>query len=853
MSDSSTPPPSKRRRALVKGLSLTAAGAVAGSKSSAQEAPATPMGGMAVPPPLSLEPVARGLAPSICDVCNAYCAILVEPEAGKAAPRATFGNPDPQNLHNRGRMCGKGKAGVQKVFSRDRLTRPLVRNQKTGELEESDWGVASKKIAERLKAIVDEHGENAIYALWSLKGQHSVWSSFLTGVLGTKNAFGNDAICDVGRRVGFGVTMGETRPLPDFANTRYAVLFGANPFEATKFLWMTTDLMAAMEAGARVVVVDPVFTETAARAVAHGGEWVPIRPGTDGALALAIAHVIFQSLGRYVNFLDPDFVRIEGGKLQDGAHSWGIVRYYNYVMGRTDGTPGNDGVAKTPEWAEEITGVPAATTARLADQLMTNPRSLVDAWTGVSHHESGAYQFRAIACLAGVIGCVGREGGLVFRGNARLGSAGCRPIPGANYHRKGHPETLGRACGLSSYAYADATSFLPSAIEDPGFAKAEYERRNGPGTYPSQWPAQYPIKALFVSYRNPLRSEAASGEWRRALERMRDDPGSLLVSIDVFLTETGELADIVLPEAAFSERDDLVAPDAVAPILVAARKATEPPSNCLDRIEIVRYLCKALARAEYQQAGWEVAEVLPYESYRDVMAAQLEGSNLTPRPTLQQVQARGIWPPPSPLPRYGAHRGSGFPSWGPGKSTRTFDYYSEDMAGHHANPNPTSSGAGPFAAPERFSGLPLWVPSRYCGGDGTQQHGAKYPFTLIAGGKEAVDGMTSTANLPWIAARKAENALLMNEADAERLELADGDYVEVTAATGADMVIKLRVVPGIMPGVVRAPAGFGGGSRRMRTAFDRGGNVNALTDRGAIDPVSGGSALKEMLVRIEKA
>lgn len=152
------------------------------------------------------------------------------------------------------------------------------------------------------------------------------------------------------------------------------MLFGSNPTSAIKWVYLPRILTRAVEHGARLVVVDPYLSDTAAKAQ----DWVSIRPGTDGALALAMAHVIIRD-----DLYDHDFVT---------AWTSGFDAYASYVAD------------KTPEWAEEITSIAAATIERLAGELATTKPALVDTWSGPGQHSNAVQGGRAIALLNALIG-----------------------------------------------------------------------------------------------------------------------------------------------------------------------------------------------------------------------------------------------------------------------------------------------------------------------------------------------------------------------------------------------------------------------------------------------------------------
>ena len=160
--------------------------------------------------------------------------------------------------------------------------------------------------------------------------------------------------------------MGDDRPLSDFIQAKYILLFGWNPLSAIKWVYLPRCIMRGIERGAHMVVVDPYMSDTAVKA--H--EWVPIRPGTDGAMALAMAHVIIRDA-----LYDKEFVE---------------------------------------NWTAGFTSVPAVNIERIAREFATTKPAVVDAWSGPSQHSNGVQGARAIALLAALVGGYDRPGTLMI-------------------------------------------------------------------------------------------------------------------------------------------------------------------------------------------------------------------------------------------------------------------------------------------------------------------------------------------------------------------------------------------------------------------------------------------------------
>ena len=229
-----------------------------------------------------------------------------------------------------GVICPKGNAGIMQLYDPDRVKKPLKRtNPKKGRQEdprwqEISWEQAIDEIAGKLKVLRDS-GEAQKLLWWSEDHSFTHIQADFNTLFGSPNYSMHSNLCDVARKASFKMAMGDDRPLADFLQAKYILLFGWNPTSAIKWVYLPRIITRGIERGARMVVVDPYLSDTAAKAQ----EWVKIRPGTDGAMALAMAHVIIRD-GLY----DEAFIK-----------DWtvGFEQFAEYVKD------------KTPAWQEKIT------------------------------------------------------------------------------------------------------------------------------------------------------------------------------------------------------------------------------------------------------------------------------------------------------------------------------------------------------------------------------------------------------------------------------------------------------------------------------------------------------------------
>jgi len=339
---------------------------------------------------------------TVChDHCTNACLLKLHVRDGKITRVETDDGPGPQY-----RACAKGRAYRQLVDDPSRLRFPLRRTGERGEgkFERISWDVALETVASELTRVKATYGARAIIFLMSagdlgylhdggLIDRVLVRVGGYTGVIGT--------VSDEGTRFAstatYGIDNGITANSRDnLLKSRLILLWGWNPVVTRMYGGHMPSIMSQLrEAGARVISVDPRYTETASLLA---NQWIPIRPGTDAAMLIAMAYVMITENLQDQAFLD--------------KYTVGFDEFRGYVLGKEDGVP------KTPSWAEAITGVPAATIASLAKEYATTkPAALMDGFAP-GRTAYGEQFHRAAATLIAMTGNLGIEGG----------SAGCGPM-----------------------------------------------------------------------------------------------------------------------------------------------------------------------------------------------------------------------------------------------------------------------------------------------------------------------------------------------------------------------------------------------------------------------------------------
>ena len=467
------------------------------------------------------------------------------------------GNQDAPN--NSGARCAKGMASTYVVKDPDRLKYPLQRTgpKGSGQFARISWDQAFSLIAEKLTKIKDEYGPEAVAYLWHHDPNSVFAQLLLTQLYGTPNYYGHTAGCEQDRRLATLTLFGHPFPMLDFAQSRYVMLWGINLFEANEALWESKALIEAMEKGCKLVVVDPSFTQTAEKA----DEWVPIKPGTDGALALAMCRVIIDE-GLY----DADFVY---------KACSGFDGFRDHLRDK----------GYTPDWAASITGVPSETIVRLAREFATTRPAMAEVFKGPGYYTNGADASRAIYLLDAITGNVDNPGNIYLKDWAPVGPP--LSIP-AEAQTKPQKPPLHVAMG---YPLAPdlPTGLLPDAVIDG---------------------KPYPIKAIFVQATNPVMSDPNTKRVQEMFRKL-----DFAVAIDLYLSETALECDLVLPEASFYERAEIRQGLWLGPQAILCQPVVPPVGESKPLYDIVKGIAGKM--------GW--GQYFNYETWEDWARFSIQG------------------------------------------------------------------------------------------------------------------------------------------------------------------------------------------------------------------------------------
>ncbi len=527
----------------------------------------------------------------LCGICPSGCGIEITLEEGR------LHRIKPMQEHPLGIVCTRGLHAEEIIYSPDRLRFPMKRigNRGEGKLERVSWEEAFQVSVQLIRKVSEKYGpeamsmfsgrggfEQSLLDMFSTGGQDQICSNFLFP-LGSQNTFSCSSICNNSHRVLAPVsTFGASfdRLFPDFENSDRIVVWGSNPATDSPPINLKK-ILEAKNRGAKVVVIDPLKSYTAEKA----DEWVGVRPGTDGALALGMAHVMLEK-GLY----DTEF-----------ADDWtdGLGEFREYVK------------QFTPEKVEKITWVKAKEIKRLAEDF-GKPRTSLLLHTGLEYTNSGVQNIRTLLILWALTGNLDRPGGLVFR------------MPQASPIRRNRiaPPRGKPAVGSDRYPlYCDLN-------RSGHFMEVPRAILNGD---------PYFIKGLIVLGSSIITSFPNPDLWRRCCESL-----DVLIVIDRFLTNEATYADIVLPATTMFE---ITSYKRYPGHLSFREKMISPVGEAKNDYLILAELAKALGYGDrYPQSEEEMLKFVFDRSSASLeqLKSKPEGISLPSPPMVYEKYKKGI-------------------------------------------------------------------------------------------------------------------------------------------------------------------------------------------------------------------
>ncbi len=676
---------------------------------------------------------------SLCDMCFNKCGLIARVEDGIVKKL----DPNPKVLKSRGMLCARGNAGIQRVYDPDRLKYPLLRKGARGEgkWQRLSWDQALDLAAEKLEKIGGEYTRCGTLFMAGSDMQSKFVHRFAEAY-GSYNIISHESNCLVSRNRAFLDTYGEM-PIPDVLNSKYIIMPGSNRFEAL-VTPDSIDLMSAIRKECKLVVIDPRYTKTAA--MAH--EWYAIKPGTDMAFLLALMHVMIDE-----KIYNTDFVK---NKTNGFAELTQHVKKYS------------------PRWAEKECQIPAAAIARMARELAAAaPAAMVYPGRRTSDYTDSTQIRRANAIVNALLGNWDQPGGFVVAQKIHLGN-----IP-----------------------------FEPDFYEDNPDDRVDVNRSpmmfDTEGAYKHARDAviegnPYPIKAFFTYKTNPMQTGANRQKTIEMINRL-----DFMLSIDIMMSDTAWMADLVLPAASYLERMDPYATQqgvSTGPCLVTRDPVIKPMFESKSALWIVR----------------ELARRLDLGMHFDFTMKQFKEAQIKKHPeAVKAIKKDGVYHQKSKV--YGRYDGKPFKTL-----SKKVELFSKRYADAELDPMPV------YKRPKK-------IPSGR--------------FQLVVGRSAAIT-QGSTTNNKLLRELVSENELWLHPDSAEKLGIRNGDRVLVSSVVGKQK-IRARLTREIRKDTVYMDTGFGVLSKGLTSVFGSGACIaELLEDR--FDYISGNMAMHETLVSVRK-
>jgi anaerobic dimethyl sulfoxide reductase subunit A len=751
--------------------------------------------------------------------CGSRCPLRLQVKDGTIV-RVLPDNTGDDTLLNRNiKACVRGRNMRQRVYNPDRIKKPLKRvdgaKRTEGRFEEISWDEALDLMAEKIRYTYDTYGPEAIYknygsGVWNAHiGYSGGWARLFNLLGGYLGYYGNYSYLQVSQCTRYFYGTPDEQPSnsieDSIENSKLLVLWGNNPQETRMSgggITFTTAM--AKKKGLKIIVVDPRYSDSAS---VLADEWIALRPGTDTALIAAMVHVMLQENLHDQAFLDAYCVGFDEEHLPAGAPK--NASYRSYVEGK-----GPDGVEKTPEWAAEITGVPANQIRKFAREVaLAKPANITQGW-GPQRHAHGENQANAIYLLACVTGNVGIPGG---------GTGG----------RDGYywPVTQWLDDGanpvqtqISCYTWTDAIERGPemTALADG----VRGRDRLGTG-----------IK--FMVFYGSAMGSSQHGDINRTRQILDDESKcEFIVGMDNQMTSTMKLCDLVLPDTTTSERWDLVPSEYTGDMAyeIMCEQAIAPLYESRTAIDVTTALAERLGVAAEFGGGKKTTED---------WARELQAKNREANPHLPEFEAlreMGVYRYLDPNGLYvGLKAFREDPEANPlGTPSGKIEIYSSQLAELAATwefPNPLPG--------DEITPIPVHV-ATWESAEEARTNGT-YPLQCIShhykGRTHSTYGNLSN-NL-----EAHPQKIWINTRDAAARGIANDDVVKVFNDRGT-IQCQALVTPRIVPGAISVPQGAW--VKFDDAGVDHGGAANVLTSLHTT-PLAKGNGQHTSLVQVAKA
>ncbi len=793
----------------------------------------------------------RQHVPSACWQCVTRCPNIAYVEDGRLVKI----EGQPNSIRSEGKMCAKGQAGVNQVYDPDRILHPMKRVGKRGEgkWKKISWDQALGEISVRLKKLRDDgHPEKFMFHYGRMKSSSSklIKSAFLA-TYGTKSIGNHTSICEAGKWVAQELTWGKHYDNWDLDKTNYILNFGSGVLEAhTNHIPIAQRLARAMaDRNVKMVTFDVRLSNTAAKST----QWVPVKPGTDLAVILAMCNVIMSE----------DLYKGDGEE---------FLKYCLVTNDRKASVFDKVAALKThlkqytPVWAEKISSVAADTIVQVAREFATAKPGCVISYRGIVGHYNGVDAERAVQMLAAITGNIDNPGGRT-------------KAVGAKFKYSKGPKKKPKAKALKVTKGFKGKSVFPThGVSHNVLSMIKDGKAGRPDVY--MWYCYAPVYA--------------NGNVQENINILKDE--SLIpfsVCINPFYDEAAALADIILPDTTYLERWDWE--DMVSPIQIPEYAIRQPVIKPLGEVRDFGDVACELAERMGFPLGFKTKKEFVEIACAKTPAVKAAGG-------FEFLRKAGVWHDPTAKPKYFSYKkplddaklkangiifdeASG--TWWNWKKSKAKSEQEAKAKGYRSIKNAYKGYIGvevdgkvvsgfkpdklplsglfeifsPLLAGKKLSGLPTWV--------AVPEHEVMKPSELVLTTyKVAAQIQSRSQNCKWLTEIYHDNPAWINPATAKAQGIKEGDSIKVKSDIG-EITTRARVTPAIVPGTIAISHHCGhweygrfAAGKKAPFGMDEDGDDNIWwTDRGAHpnwiipnapDPVGGALRFMDTVVSVTK-
>ncbi|MBT0877964.1 thiosulfate reductase PhsA [Campylobacter sp. 2018MI01] len=688
---------------------------------------------------------------SVCEMCSTRCPIEISVKDNKGV----FINGNPKFSANKTSVCARGGAGINQLYDKNRLIKPLIRVGKRGENKwrEASWDEALNLVATKLNEIKEKHGAKSVIFTSKAGESHTHMSNFACAY-GSPNIFSHYSSCPITYNMVLEHTYGGGLSR-DFANAKYIVNFGHNLFEGIVISDAKKLAKFAAASDTKLLVLEPRFSVVAAKA----DEWLPIKPGTDVAFLMALIHIW----------------------LRDEKYDKEFVNEYCIGLDELKASVKDT----SPKWQESITGISADTIERIADEIYKAAPKVVIDWGHKTTTTYAEYQrTRAIAIANALMGNYEKKGGI---------------------HTSKNTNTLNKIIGEDIFPTIDNPSNVFKVPNTPRIDGAgedgskNYFVSRKHGVLMDIAPAilskkPYPIKAWVNTRFNHLVNVANVNESLKAINEL-----DFIVSIDIYLNDFSNLADVVLPESSYLERDESIA--TIGNGYYMRNKAVEVIGDTKSGFDIFRKLASMM----------KIDELYTYTTIDEYRMQQAKGNV----DLLANLKKDGIvtYKVPSLYLR----------------EPKTIKEFAKTylQIKDKIDSNGELSSLINFKTPSKK--IELFIekvenlfPTHGCLNTTDYDVFKNHEFCLTSG-KTPIHTNAHTQNIPILNELMSESPVWINETKAKELGFKDGDLVYLENEFGK-IQVKLMLTQGIRPDTLFIYHGFGRNTPALKNIHEIGAN-----------------------------